>query len=84
MRSGRSRRDTGISGERVDAMWKKNLVKKIWMAAATISIATLPSDCQTTFKDTLTASVRGTVATVLDPGNFDFTGLIRELLGIEN
>jgi hypothetical protein len=62
----------------------KKLARRFWLAAAALSMGTLPSDCQMIVRDTFVTETRQTVASALDPTNFDFEAIIRELLGASN
>ena len=61
-------------------MTKHRLARKLWIAAAALAAGTLPNDCQMTVRNSLVNATRATVATMLDPANFDFEGLFQQLL----
>ena len=65
-------------------MKTRKLTRRIWLTAAALSAGTLPSNCQTIVRDSFTTATRQTVANFLDPSNFDFEALIRDLLGADS
>ncbi len=62
----------------------KRLARRFWLAAAALAMGTLPSDCQMTVRDSFVTATRQTVASALDPSNFEFEAIIRELLGVND
>ena len=70
--------------QRVEAMIKRNRIRKLWMAAAALAAGTLPNDCQVTTRDSFVQAAQGALFTIFDPSTIDYDALIRDLFGAES
>lgn len=61
-------------------MKKMSIAKRLWITAASLAVGTVASDCQVTIRDAFVNATQATVASLLNPANFDFTALAEQVL----